>query len=118
MIFGRRLGCISTAQHNTETEASVRPESIHEFVSCVQQIFAESAKMTTVSPKLASVLRLPMWRNFERAAGRALELGELFVAKRITLHTCTHAHAHICTHDRKLLRHAQRYRKGKLMRGY
>ncbi|XP_022667995.1 cytochrome P450 315a1, mitochondrial-like isoform X1 [Varroa destructor] len=95
MIFGRRLGCISTAQHNTETEASVRPESIHEFVSCVQQIFAESAKMTTVSPKLASVLRLPMWRNFERAAGRALELARQLVEENVhKLNSVSHGGVH------------------------
>lgn len=74
MIFGRRLGCVTPAE--SSADASVQPESIHEFVNCVQQIFAESAKMAMVSPKLASALRLPMWKRFENAAGRALDLGE------------------------------------------
>lgn len=70
MIFGRRLGCVSSNNDSA---------NIHEFVHCVQQIFSESAKMAMVSPKLACALRLPMWRRFENAAGRALDLGELLL---------------------------------------
>ncbi|XP_003743235.1 cytochrome P450 315a1, mitochondrial [Galendromus occidentalis] len=74
MIFGRRLGCVSTTNDSAD---------IHEFVHCVQQIFSESAKMAMVSPKLASALRLPMWRRFEKAAGRALDLGREYVEENV-----------------------------------
>lgn len=77
MIFGRRLGCVSP-------QATESSESIHEFVHCVQQIFYESANMAMVSPKLASTLRLPMWRRFEKAAGRALELAREYVEQNVT----------------------------------
>ncbi|OQR70920.1 cytochrome P450-like [Tropilaelaps mercedesae] len=76
MIFGRRLGCVPTRRAGDGAELSLRADAMHEFVNCVQQIFAESAKMAMISPKLASSLRLPMWKRFEKAAERALELGE------------------------------------------
>ncbi|KAH9376664.1 hypothetical protein HPB48_005875 [Haemaphysalis longicornis] len=67
MIFGRRLGCIA------QTSSM---DNVHEFVYCVQQIFNESANMSMISPRVAYRLRLPVWRRFVKAAGRALELGK------------------------------------------
>lgn len=74
MIFGRRLGCIPSKNNVTPVDSSL---SIHEFVDCVQNIFIESANMQLMPPKLAYRLKLPVWRRFEKAAGRALELGKL-----------------------------------------
>lgn len=74
MIFGRRLGCIA---HNSSMD------NVHEFVHCVQQIFNESAKMSMFSPRLAYRLRLPVWRRFVRAAGRALELARDYVEENV-----------------------------------
>ncbi|KAH8041662.1 hypothetical protein HPB51_017464 [Rhipicephalus microplus] len=74
MIFGRRLGCIAQ---------SSSMENVHEFVHCVQQIFNESAKMAMFSPRLAYRLRLPVWRRFVRAAGRALELARDYVEENL-----------------------------------
>ena len=50
-------------------------DRIHEFVHCIQQLFVESSKMTMIPAKLAFKLKLPVWRRFERAAERALSLG-------------------------------------------
>ncbi|XP_065309170.1 cytochrome P450 315a1, mitochondrial [Dermacentor albipictus] len=74
MIFGRRLGCIA------QTSSM---DNVHEFVHCVQQIFNESAKMSMFSPRLAYRLRLPVWRRFVRAAGRALELARDYVEENV-----------------------------------
>ncbi|KAH6934046.1 hypothetical protein HPB50_019788 [Hyalomma asiaticum] len=74
MIFGRRLGCIA---HSSSMD------NVHEFVHCVQQIFNESAKMSMFSPRLAYRLRLPVWRRFVRAAGRALELARDYVEENV-----------------------------------
>lgn len=71
MIFGRRLGCVAI---NGDDKTKPLPD-IHEFVQCVQQIFVESAIMTLIPPQLAYKLNLPVWRRFESAAGKALELG-------------------------------------------
>ena len=70
MIFGRRLGCVSSSQ-----DKSNLPD-IHEFVNCVQQIFVQSANMQLIPPKMAHYLKLPVWKRFEEAAGKALELGK------------------------------------------
>ena len=70
MIFGRRLGCVSSSQDKTNLP------DIHQFVSCVQQIFVESANMTLIPPKVAHYLKLPVWKRFEEAAGKALDLGK------------------------------------------
>lgn len=67
MVFGRRLGCVMPAEYESQ---------MHEFVYHVQQIFKESATMAIVPPALASTLRLPVWRRFEKAADRALEMGK------------------------------------------
>lgn len=75
MIFGRRLGCVESTE-SANAASAVKPESIHEFVSCVQQIFTESANLEITPPEAAEALGLPMWKRFEHAAGRALELGE------------------------------------------
>lgn len=69
MIFGRRMGCVSSS------EAKSNLPDIHEFVHCVQQIFVHTAKMQVISPKLAYNLKLPTWKRFEEAAGKALQLG-------------------------------------------
>lgn len=69
MIFGRRLGCVSPVSQGTLPD-------IHEFVNCVQQIFVESANMLSIPPKLAHYLKLPVWKRFEKAAGKALDLGK------------------------------------------
>lgn len=72
MIFGRRLGCISSS------DKSNLPD-IHEFVHCVQQIFVQSANMTLIPPKMAHYLKLPVWKRFEEAAGKALDLAFQYV---------------------------------------
>lgn len=77
MIFGRRLGCIPTKNNAEAADNSTL--SIHEFVDCVQNIFIESANMQLMPPKLAYRLKLPVWRRFEKAAGRALELGKMLM---------------------------------------
>ncbi|XP_076334685.1 cytochrome P450 315a1, mitochondrial-like [Tachypleus tridentatus] len=70
MIFGQRLGCVT---------ADSKIENIYEFVECVQQIFAESARMTVIPPRLAYVLKLPVWKRFVKAADRALDLAKSYV---------------------------------------
>lgn len=75
MIFGRRLGCVSSSQDKTNLP------DIHEFVNCVQQIFVESANMTLIPPKMAHYLNLPVWKRFENAASKALELASLYVTE-------------------------------------
>lgn len=72
MIFGRRLGCI------TPQPSSALPD-IHEFVNCVQRIFIESSNMQLIPPKLAHYFRLPVWRRFEDAASKALDLAFQYV---------------------------------------
>ena len=67
MIFGSRLGCVSLEDSYADR--------IHEFVHCIQQLFVESSKMTMIPAKLAFNLKLPVWRRFEKAAERALSLG-------------------------------------------
>lgn len=74
MIFGRRLGCIA------QTSSM---DNVHEFVYCVQQIFNESANMSMISPRVAYRLRLPVWRRFVKAAGRALELATKYVKENV-----------------------------------
>ncbi|KAG8200196.1 hypothetical protein JTE90_024978 [Oedothorax gibbosus] len=74
MVFGRRLGCVMPAEYESQ---------MHEFVYQVQQIFKESATMAIVPPTLASSLRLPVWRRFERAADRALEMARSYVIEGI-----------------------------------
>lgn len=75
MIFGRRLGCVSSSQDKTNLP------DIHEFVHCVQQIFVQSANMTLIPPKMAHYLNLPVWKRFEDAASKALELASLYVTE-------------------------------------
>lgn len=70
MIFGSRLGCVSLEQSYMDR--------IHEFVHCIQQLFVESSKMTMIPAQLAFKLKLPVWRRFEKAADRALSLGNYF----------------------------------------
>ncbi|XP_023243581.1 cytochrome P450 315a1, mitochondrial-like [Centruroides sculpturatus] len=74
MIFGRRLGCVQAEKLG----------DIHEFVHCVQQIFLESARMTMIPPRLASLLNLPVWKRFVKAANRALELAQSYVEENVT----------------------------------
>ncbi|XP_017490487.1 PREDICTED: cytochrome P450 315a1, mitochondrial-like, partial [Rhagoletis zephyria] len=75
MIFGRRLGCVSSSQDKTNLP------DIHEFVHCVQQIFVQSANMTLIPPKVAHYLNLPVWKRFEEAASKALDLASLYVTE-------------------------------------
>lgn len=75
MIFGRRLGCVSSSQDKTNLP------DIHEFVHCVQQIFVQSANMTLIPPKMAHYLNLPVWKRFEEAASKALQLASLYVTE-------------------------------------
>ncbi|XP_022243138.1 cytochrome P450 315a1, mitochondrial-like [Limulus polyphemus] len=70
MIFGQRLGCVTSDS---------KIENIYEFVQCVQQIFTESAHMTVIPPRLAYVLKLPVWKRFVKAADRALHLAKTYV---------------------------------------
>lgn len=70
MIFGTRLGCVSLEQSYVDR--------IHEFVHCIQQLFVESSKMTMIPAQLAFKLKLPVWRRFEKAAERALTLGNYY----------------------------------------
>ncbi|XP_013794786.1 cytochrome P450 315a1, mitochondrial-like [Limulus polyphemus] len=74
MIFGRRLGCVMSDS---------RIDNVHEFVHCVQQIFIESAQMTMVPPRVAYLLKLPVWQRFIRAADRALELARSYVEDNV-----------------------------------
>ncbi|XP_023236716.1 cytochrome P450 315a1, mitochondrial-like [Centruroides sculpturatus] len=74
MIFGRRLGCV---------DSDHRKDGMHEFVHCVQQIFRESAKMTMIPPRLAYMLKLPVWRRFVRAADKALYLAKDYVEENV-----------------------------------
>ncbi|XP_013775772.1 cytochrome P450 315a1, mitochondrial-like [Limulus polyphemus] len=74
MIFGRRLGCVTSDS---------KIGNIHEFVHCVQQIFTESAHMTMIPPRLAYWLKLPVWRRFVQAADRALGLAKAYVEDNV-----------------------------------
>ena len=69
-IFNRRLGCFDS-QNNEKFPG------IQEFVDCVQQIFAESATLQLVPPKLAYSLKLPVWKRFETAAQKSLDFGNI-----------------------------------------
>ncbi|XP_076335674.1 cytochrome P450 315a1, mitochondrial-like [Tachypleus tridentatus] len=74
MIFGRRLGCVTSDS---------KIGNIHEFVHCVQQIFTESAHMTMIPPRFACWLKLPVWRRFVQAADRALGLAKTYVEDNV-----------------------------------
>lgn len=73
MMFGRRMGCISRGGDQTQHV------DVQEFVKCVQQIFVQTCDMQLIPPKLAYALRLPIWKRFEYAVDRSLELAAKFV---------------------------------------
>ncbi|KFM70608.1 Cytochrome P450 315a1, mitochondrial, partial [Stegodyphus mimosarum] len=75
MVFGRRLGCVLPPQYKNQ---------MHEFVYYVQQIFTESAKLSVIPPKLASTLKLPVWRRFVNAADHALQMAREYTEERIS----------------------------------
>lgn len=75
-IFGRRMGCVSLDTNNQNDE-------IYTFVQCVQQIFTESARMTTIPPRLAYALNLPVWRRFSDAVGSALTIARSLVEDKV-----------------------------------
>uniref|UniRef100_T1JAE9 Cytochrome P450 n=1 Tax=Strigamia maritima TaxID=126957 RepID=T1JAE9_STRMM len=68
-IFGRRMGCVSS-----EVNSSSVDDEIHTFVQSVQQIFIESAEMTTLPPRLAYYLNLNVWKRFQSAVTSALTI--------------------------------------------
>lgn len=79
MIFGRRLGCVATAQSDRKsghnTASAERIQSIHEFVNAVQQIFVDSAALSGMNAEKAYRDNHPIWSSFVQAADRALALG-------------------------------------------
>uniref|UniRef100_T1J337 Cytochrome P450 n=1 Tax=Strigamia maritima TaxID=126957 RepID=T1J337_STRMM len=77
-IFGRRMGCVSSG-----VSPPVVDDEIHTFVQSVQQIFVESAKMTTVPPRLAYYLNLNVWKRFHSAVTSALTIARSLVENKI-----------------------------------
>lgn len=66
------MGCVSANS----------PQRMHqndEFVDCIRKIFIESTKLQVISPSLAHRLNLPVWKRFEQAASKSLELGLKYV---------------------------------------
>ena len=72
MIFGRRMGCVTS-------ESTNKMYQIDQFVKCIRDIFVESTNLQVIPPMLAYKLKLPIWKRFERAASKALELGFKYV---------------------------------------
>lgn len=63
MIFGRRLGCLEDKSKDI----------IQKFMTCMEDIFVESATMNVLPPKLAQALNLPVWKRFVNAVTTALD---------------------------------------------